>query len=622
MNTASITSTAPSLTASPLTGPQRTVVDRFRARVATQPELPALRHHLDDGWTPIDWAEYGKQVEQAAAGLVSLGIQLGDRIGLLSNNRPEWHVADLATLSIGAVTVPVYPTSSASQVAYVLRDSGARLCFVESAEQLSKVLLYLHELPELELVIGLDTFPTLDRPAIVTDLGGLRERGRTALAGSPGLVAERAAALTGDTTATLVYTSGTTGPPKGTVITHGNLEWTVSAVESMVGLSPTDRMLSYLPLSHIAERIVSHIGQVVSGGETWFAQSLATVPEDLRACRPTIFFAVPRVWQKLHDAILEQVAASPRPLRRLIERYIALGLAVVRAGEGGPAPSPREVRLHRALDRTLGVQLRRKLGLDQARLVVSAAAPIHPDLVRWFHALGLPIAEVWGQTEDCGPATVNPPEAIRIGTVGIPLPGLEVAVADDGELLVRGGSVCRGYFGLPDATAELIDEHGWMSTGDLGAIDDDGYVRITGRKKDLIINSAGKNISPSEIESRLVMEPLIGQAVVVGDGRNYLVALLTLDHDEAAEWAAHHGAFADIDHLVDDPALRAEVEAAVARVNREHAPVEQLKQWRLLPGQLTVEGGELTPTMKVKRAVVIERNAELIEAMYATGTRR
>jgi long-chain acyl-CoA synthetase len=254
-------------------------------------------------------------------------------------------------------------------------------------------------------------------------------------------------------------------------------------------------------------------------------------------------------------------------------------------------------------------------------MMVSSAAPIHPDLVRWFHALGLPIAEVWGQTEDCGPATINPPSAIRIGTVGKPLPGLGIMIADDGELLVRGGSVCAGYYGRPDATAELIGEEGWMSTGDLGAIDADGYVSITGRKKDLIINAAGKNISPSEIESRLAIEPLIGQAVVVGDGRKYLVALLTLDPDDAADWAAEHGAFADISNLINDPKLKGEVGEAVERVNREHAPVEQIKHWRLLPEPFTVEGGELTPTMKVKRSVVIDHHVDAVDEMYADGRR-
>jgi long-chain acyl-CoA synthetase len=594
-----------------------TVVRRFRARVETQPERPALRHHADGTWRPLNWGEYGTAVDETAAGLLAFGIAHGDRVGLFAGNRPEWHIADLAILSVGGVTVPVYPTSSASQAAYVLADSGARVCFVDNAEQLAKVLLHYSDLPALERVIGLVPFPGLDRDTVIIDLDRLRRDGRALLADTPDAVGKRADAVGPEDLATFVYTSGTTGPPKGTVLTHGNLEWTISAVESMVGLSPDDRLLSYLPLSHIAERIVSHVGQIVSGGETWFAQSLATVPDDLKASRPTIFFAVPRVWQKFHDAILDQIAAKPRPVRALIEKYMALGHAVVAESEGGAAVSPRDRRVYDALDRTIGASLRHKVGLDKARMVVSSAAPIHPDLVRWFHALGLPIAEVWGQTEDCGPATVNPPDAIRIGTVGVALPGLDVRTADDGELLVRGGSVCAGYHGQPDATAELLDADGWMSTGDLGSIDADGYVTITGRKKDLIINAAGKNIAPSEIESRLAMEPLIGQAVVVGDGRKYLVALLTLDPDDAADWAEEHGAFADISTLVSDPALRSDVGDAVERVNREHAPVEQIKQWRLLHEPFSVEGGELTPTMKVKRAVVIDRHTDLVEAMYA-----
>jgi len=601
--------------------PDRTVVHRFWARVESQPERPALRHHEGGEWKPLDWGEYGHRVEETAAGLTTLGIEHGDRVGLLSSNRPEWHISDLAILSVGGVTVPVYPTSSSSQVAYVLHDSGARVCFVDNPEQLSKVLLHLDDLPSLERIIGLMPFPGFDRDATMIDLARLRSDGRAVLNDTPGAVSERVEQIGSDDIATLVYTSGTTGPPKGTVLTHGNIEWTITAVESMVGLTPDDRLLSYLPLSHIAERVVSHVGQIVSGGETWFAQSLATVPEDLRACRPTIFFAVPRVWEKFHDAMLDQIAAKPRPIRALIERYIELGLASVKASEGGPPLTSKQQRLHSMLDRTIGAKLRQKVGLDLARIVVSTAAPIHPDLVRWFHALGVPIAEVWGQTEDCGPATINPPAAIRIGTIGKPLPGLAIRIADDGELLVRGGSVCAGYYGRPDATAELIDADGWMSTGDLGAIDADGYVSITGRKKDLIINAAGKNISPSEIESRLGMEPLVGQAVVVGDGRKYLVALMTLDPDDAADWAADHGAFADIANLVNDPQLKAEVGEAVERVNREHAPVEQIKHWRLLPKSFTVEGGELTPTMKVKRSVVIDHNTDAVDEMYADGRR-
>ncbi len=597
----------------------RTVVGRFRERVETQPERVALRSNVDGEWMPVTWGDYGAAVEEVAAGLLTLGVGAGDRVALLSGNRAEWHIADLAILSIGAITVPVYPTNSSSQVAFVLADSSARVCFVEGSEQIAKVLLHLGELPNLARLVGLVDLPGLDRSGLVLDLHQLRGDGRSRLAGDPDAVARAATAIAADDIATLVYTSGTTGPPKGAILTHGNLDWTASAVESMVGLSPDDRFLSYLPLSHIAERITSHIGQIVSGGETWFARSLATMPEDLRACRPTVFFAVPRVWQKFHDAILEQIARRPKPLRAAITRYIDLGAAIVRSRDEGSTLDRGFTLRHRLLDRTIGAKLRQSLGLDRARVIVSSAAPIHPDLVRWFHAIGLPIAEVWGQTEDCGPATLNPPDAIRIGSVGVPLPGLEIRTAPDGELLVRGGSVCAGYFGRPEATALLVDMEGWMATGDLGTIDADGYVSLTGRKKDLIINAAGKNISPSEIESRLAMEPLIGQAVVVGDGRRYLVALVTLDPDEAADWAERQGAFSDIATLANDPQLRAGVAAAIERVNRQHAPVEQIKQWRLLHEPFSIEGGELTPTMKVKRAVVIERHADLVEEMYAEG---
>lgn len=595
----------------------QTIVDRFRRRVAEQPDRDALRHRVGDEWTSMTWGGYGTIVDEVAAGLIELGIERGDRVGLLSANRPEWHVADLAILSIGAVTVPVYPTSSSSQVRYVLEDSGARACFVDTGEQLAKVLLHREEMVDLERLIGSTSFPGFDRDSVLLDLDGIRALGRKQLDADPALVSKRAAGLVPGDLATLVYTSGTTGPPKGTMLTHGSIEWTIAAMDELVGLRPTDRFLSYLPLSHIAERVTSHFGQILSGGETWFAQSLVTVPDDLRACRPTIFFAVPRVWQKFHDAITAQVASTPRPVRAAMARYVAAGHGVVAADQEG-TPVDRTQRLtHAALDRTLGARLRGQIGLDQARIMVSSAAPIHPDMVRWFHAIGLPIAEVWGQTEDCGPATVNPPDAIRIGSIGRPIPGLEVRVADDGELLVRGGSVCSGYWKQPEATAALIDDDGWMVTGDLGSIDDDGYVHITGRKKDLIINAAGKNIAPSEIESRLQMEPLIGQAVVLGDGRRYLVALLTVDADELANWRGSSRSFSDLGPWSVDPALLEEIGASVQRVNREHAPVEQIKYWRVLPEPLTVAGGELTPTLKVKRDVVADRQSELVEEMYA-----
>jgi long-chain acyl-CoA synthetase len=572
-----------------------------------------MRQVVNGHWTTISWADYATAVEQAAVGLMGLGVEPGDRVGLLASNRPEWHIADLSIMSAGAVTVPVYPTSSSSQVEYVLGNSDARVCFVDDTEQLAKVLLHLPNLPALERIISFGDAAGLDRAGLLITLDDLR-----AGAGATAPLDARVDALSADDLATLVYTSGTTGAPKGVCITHRNITWTLDSVDSILHLTPDDRLLSYLPLSHIAERATSHFGVIQAGGETWFARSLATVADDLRACRPTIFMAVPRVWQKLHDVIIDELDAMPVHLGGPLDRLITADTDPTR-----PRWSAKGLATHTAAfaaNQTIGRAVRRKLGLDQARLLVSAAAPIHPDLVRWFHGIGLPIAEVYGQTEDCGPATINPPDAIRIGSVGRAIPGLEIRVASDGELLVRGGSVCSGYFEMPDATAELIDEAGWMTTGDLGRIDDDGYVWLTGRKKDLIINSAGKNIAPSEIEARLSMEKLVGQAVVIGDGRLYLTALLTLDADAAAEWAEHHGASDDIADLIHDARIRDEIDAAVGRVNREHAPVEQLKYWRLLPTPLTVEGGELTPTYKVKRAVVAERYADLVETMYVVGT--
>jgi long-chain acyl-CoA synthetase len=591
-----------------------TIVHRFRARAVGQPQRSAMRHVVDGHWSTISWADYATAVEQTAVGLMALGVEPGDRVAVLAANCPEWHIADLAIMSAGAVTVPVYPTSSSSQVAYVLDNSDARVCFVDDSEQLAKVLLHLPNLPALERIVSFGRAPGLDRAGLLLTLDDLRAG---AGAGTTALLDARVDALSADDLATLVYTSGTTGAPKGVCITHRNIVWTLDSVDTVLDLGPADRLLSYLPLSHIAERATSHFGVIQAGGETWFARSLATVAEDLQACRPTIFMAVPRVWQKLHDVIIDELDAMPVHLGGSLDRLIAAETDPKRQHRSSKGFAISAAAF--AANQTIGRTVRRKLGLDHARLLVSAAAPIHPDLVRWFHGLQLPIAEVYGQTEDCGPATLNPPDAIRIGSVGPPIPGLEIRVAADGELLVRGGSVCAGYFRMPEATAELIDGAGWMATGDLGRIDESGYVWLTGRKKDLIINAAGKNIAPSEMEARLSMEKLVGQAVVIGEGRRYLTALLTLDADAAGEWADHHGASSDIADLVHDPRLRHAIDVAVERVNREHAPVEQIKYWRLLPAPLTVDGGELTPTYKVKRALVAERYADLIETMYAAS---
>jgi len=604
------------LAAAPPMDAGRTLVDLFFDRAARWSERPALRHMEDGEWRPITWAEYGTVVREVAAGLVALGIETGDRVGLLAGNQPRWHMADVGIIAAGAVSVPAYPTGAASQVAHVLGHSGSRVCFVGDRDQLAKLLLGRLRLPALERIVMLGEPPDgLDDDVLLT-FDDLRSLGRQRLQEQPAVVDERARDLRPDMVATIVYTSGTTGPPKGTMITHENVAETIRSLTQVVSLGPTDRFLSYLPLSHIAERCTSHLGQIVSGGETWFARSLATLAEDLRACRPTIFFAVPRVWEKFQQAVQAELGRTPRPVRAQVDRLLDLGHAAVAVREGtGPPSSWRERLAHVALDRTLGARIRRQMGLDRGRIYVSSAAPVDPGLVRWFHAIGIPIAEVYGQTEDCGPTTMNRPGRIRIGTVGEPLPGIDVRIAPDREVLVRGPNVCAGYWNDPEASAALLDD-GWMHSGDLGAFDG-GYLRIIGRKKDLIVTSSGKNIAPQDMETRLAAEPFISQAVVVGDGRKFLTALVALDAEAVEAAIGGHDGHGATEVLATHPVVARELTAAMARLNAGRAPAERVKAWRVLPGELTVAGGELTPTLKVKRAMVIDRFRDLVEEMYA-----
>jgi long-chain acyl-CoA synthetase len=595
-----------------------TIVDLFWDRTQRRPHETALRHHVDGAWRPVTWADYGNAAAEVAAGLVDLGMATGDRVGILSANSVRWHAADVGILSAGAVSVPAYPTSAAGQVAHVLGHSRCRVCFVANTDQLAKVLLRRHALPELTTVVVFDPVPDGLDDGFVIGFDELRERGRMRLAADPDVVHDRVAKIGDDAIATIVYTSGTTGAPKGAMLSHGNLRATIDAVTAMVPIGPDDRFLSFLPLSHIAERIVSHFGQIVSGGETWFARSLSTVAEDLRACEPTIFFAVPRVWEKLQGAICDHIESLTGAAHRLGAVY--LGLAVTHPDVTGEPHRMRRLAWrvrYAALDRIVGRRIRQETGLGKARVLVSGAAPVEPSLLAWFHGIGLPVGEVYGQTEDCGPTSFNPPGRIRIGSVGLPLPGVEVRIADDGEILVRSDTVCQGYFEDPEHTSELIDAERWMHSGDRGRFDVDGYLYVTGRKKDLIITSSGKNIAPQAVEARLQSEPLLAQAVVIGDGRPYLTALFGLDTEAVESWAHERGKVASLESLASDPDLLAEIAECVARVNALHAPIEQIKRWRIIPAELTVTAGELTPTLKVRREVVNEHYAELIDELYA-----
>ncbi len=593
-----------------------TIVAALRHNVRRIPDRPALRSRGAHGWETISWADEGRAVSEVTAALAELGICSGQQVGIFSNNRAEWHLADLGTLANGSVTVPIYQTSSSEQVAQLLGHAEAIVCFVENHDLASRILGVRNDLPKLERIVVFDRDEQLDDP-FVLGFAQLRAIGAARLAREPGLFAARADAVSPDSLATLVYTSGTTGPPKGTMVSHANIMWTIVSAAELVQIGDRERLISFLPLSHIAERMMSNFAALAFGAETWFARSLSTLAEDLRDCSPTIFFAVPRVWEKLQEAVVAKLDDTHGLKRLAVDHYVGLGEHVVTEHET-VARSPLWEKLpYEALDAAVGSQIRHGMGLDHARVLISAAAPIHPNLIHWFHAIGLPLIELYGQTETCGPTTCNPPGANRVGTVGPPIPGEQVRIADDGEILAKGGNVCMGYFHDPAATAELIDEDGWLHSGDVGRLDADGYLTITGRKKDLIITADGQNIAPQGIETELRQFELIAEAVVIGDRRRYLTALFTLDGEALTSWANAHHKVAVAATLAVDPDLRAAVGHFIERVNIKRSRVENIRKYMILPNDFTIEGGEMTPTFKVKRNVVNRIYRALIDEMYA-----
>jgi len=595
-----------------------TIVDALRNNVRRIPDRPALRTKSGNAWHTMTYAEYGRGVAEVTAGLAELGIEAGQHVGIFSNNRAEWHLADFGILANGGVTVPVYQTSSSEQVAHILGHGEANVCFVENRDLASRILEVKDDLPKLDRIVVFEDGDRLDDPFML-GFEQLRKIGAARLEREPDLFDTRANGVTPERLATLVYTSGTTGLPKGAMVSHANIMWTLRSSVALVHIGEHERLLSFLPLSHIAERMMSDFASVAVGAETWFARSLSTVAEDLRDCRPTVFFAVPRVWEKLQEAVTAKLDETHGLKRFLVDRFVDLGERVVGEQESTGHSSPWYQLPYTALDGSIGAKIRHEIGLDHARVLISAAAPIHPDLIRWFHAIGLPVIELYGQTEACGPSTCNPPEDNRVGTVGPAIPGARVRIADDGEILVQGGNVCMGYFHDKRATAALIDPDGWMHSGDVGRIDEAGYLTVTGRKKDLIITAHGQNIAPQEIETDLRHHELVSEAVVVGEGRRYLTAVITLDGDTLTAWADAHHKVADVEALAVDPDLVAEIDAFIEQVNSRRSRVEQVRKYRILAHDFTIAAGEMTPTLKVKRNVVNAAYAELIDEMYASS---
>ena len=593
-----------------------TIPARLQAQGRERPEATAYLTRKGGVWHRTSWKRYAEQVRQAARALLALGVQRGDTVCILGFNRPEWSIFDLAAMSLGAVPAGIYTTCSAEEVGYIIGHAASAVVLVEHAGQLAKVLERQSDLPQLRTIVlmdGAEVPATLsaDEAALVLTWQAFLTRGAEV---QDAVILAAIAELEPDSLATLIYTSGTTGPPKGVMLSHRNLAWTGDLAGQIVDLRDSDRVVSYLPLSHIAEQIFTLHGPATYGIQVWYAESLETVAETFKQARPTILFAVPRIWEKMHAGIFGRLAEVGPVKRRLFDWASSVGRQVAAIeNDGKLVPQALQVQA-RLADRLIHSKVKAAIGLDRVRFAVSGAAPISAEVLEFMAGIGVVVREVYGQSEDTGPTTFNRPGRTRFGTVGPAIPGVEVRIAQDEEICVRGPNVFLGYYKDPVATAETLDGDGWLHSGDLGRFDSDGYLHITGRKKDILITAGGKNIAPKNIEAALKDDPLIGEAVVVGDRRKYLTALIYLEPDAAGAFANEHGIAAA--KLADDPKLQAVIQAAVDRCNQKFARVEHVRRFAVFATPLSVDSGELTPTLKVKRRVVYERYSQAIEAMY------
>ena len=577
-------------------------IHAFFETAAREPERVALKRRLPDGrWASLTRSEYAREVRRVARALIALGVRPGERIALCGPNRPEWLLSDLGALAAGAVPAPYYPTLPPEQAAYVVEHSEAVLAIVHDARQIAK----------LDAVQG----------------GLSRLRARVVMEGSaPGAlgwadflaradevpdsaVEERLSDLKSGSLATLIYTSGTTGPPKAVMISHANMLFSAEVVREQIEFRPGDELVSYLPLSHIAEQMASIHGPSVNGYCIACCEKLDELPEVLREVRPTIFLGVPRVWEKI-QARLEERLREAKPLKRALFRW-AQKTALSRARGERPL-------LHGAAEALVLGKVRAALGFDRARRLGTTAAPTPRAILEYFESLGMPLYEVYGQSECTGAATGNTPGQRKVSSVGRPLPRTEVRLSEDGEILIRGPHVFLGYFKDPEATAAALTGDGWLRTGDIGRIDGDGFVHVTDRKKDILITSGGKNVSPQNIEGQLARIPGVAHAVVVGDARKHLAALLALDREAALREAQTSFAFAGtVEALCLDPRFIERIARGVEEVNRGLASYETIKRFRLLPVEFGIESGELTPTLKLRRKMVNQRFAREIEELFA-----
>lgn len=589
--------------------PADTIVHRLFTQAQTRGNHPALFVKEVGAWKPTTWAEYAAEVRRAARALMALGFGPGGNTCILGKNRPEWTVFALASMAAGGASAGLYVTSSPGEVRYIVDHAEAKVVLVENAEQFAKVEKELERMPKLEHVV-LMRGATVAHPRAITWEAFLEK----ADAVPEARLDERLDALEPEGLAVLIYTSGTTGPPKGVMLPHRALTWVASFATKKSNGGPTDCLLSYLPLSHIAEQVFTMHAPITMGASVYFAESMEKLPDNLKEVQPTIFFAVPRVWEKFHTGISAKLRLATGVKKALVGWARGVGSAMTEHRCRGTEPSTLLSLQYGLANRLVFSKLKQAIGLSRARFCVSGAAPIAPEVLQLLASLDVLVLEVYGQSEGCGPTSFNLPGHARLGTVGPVCEGCELKIAADGEILVRGPNLFLGYFKEPAATAEtLID--GWLHSGDLGSVDADGCLTITGRKKEILITAGGKNIAPKNIEAALKNHRLIGEAVVIGDRRKFLSCVLALDPDAAAAFAKEQGLPGE--KLHENAQVKAELQRAIDAVNEEMARVEQIKKFVVLERPLSIDGGELTPTLKVKRKVVNEKYAAQIEAMYA-----
>lgn len=595
-----------------------TVVSLWADRCAKYGDRVCHREKQLGIWQAYSWRDYYDNARKIGRALMALGVKRGEPVLILAEDRREWLYIDLAAASIGAIPSGVYTTDSAKQLAYLVNDSGASVLFVENDEQLDKFLEARSEMPGLSKVVVLDRdgLAAFSDPQVMF-LDEVYALGREEEKRDPGRFEEALKQVRPEDPRMLIYTSGTTGPSKGAIISHRNVIFQLGSWEQVYDYEESDDLLCFLPLCHALERLVSVENPIAQGSTVNFAESPETVFDNLQEVSPQSFAGVPRIWEKIFSRVTIMRSDAGWFSGKVFDWAVRTGEACAAAQEAGRAPGPWLRLQHLAAETLVLGNLRRMIGLARVRQCTTGAAPISPELIRWFKAIGVPLVEGWGLTECSGVGTSNSVQDNRIGTVGRPIPGVELRLSEEGEIQLGGPTIFGGYWNKPEKTAETLTEDGWLRTGDVGRIGNDGALTITGRIKDIIITAGGKNITPAEIESRLKFSPYISDAVVIGDSRKYLTCLIMIDQENVEKFAQDHQIpFSDYGSLTRAQQVRDLIGTVVAETNAEFAQVEQIKDFRLIDILLTPEDEELTPTMKLKRSFVNERHAQLIESMY------